>query len=100
MPQIPQMLLPALLTERWDSHLAMAKVPVDTPLLMISGKQDELVPPRQMVQLKELRESKQGKLRWKLVDGGHNDTCMSKGYWDEIGDWLRQEIDSDTVRSS
>lgn len=87
------MILPVLLTERWDSHIAMTKVPVDTPVLMISGKQDELVPPKQMVQLKELRESKGGKLRWKLVDGGHNDTFMSKGYWEEIAEWLRLEID-------
>lgn len=92
LPQIPKMVLPVLLTERWDSHLALAKVPASTPVLMISGNRDELVPPAQMKQLKELREKQKGKLRWKMVDGGHNDTFMGKGYWEEIEAWLLEEF--------
>lgn len=76
----------------------MAKVPQTTPMLMISGSRDELVPPAQMVQLKELREKGAGKLRWKLVDGGHNDTFMSKGYWEEVGEWLNEEFDLGLIR--
>lgn len=70
----------------------MAQVPATTPMLMISGTKDELVPPSQMVQLKELREAQKGKLRWKLVEGGHNDTFMGKGYWEEVALWLRDEF--------
>ena len=70
----------------------MARVPATTPMLMISGTKDELVPPSQMVQLKELREAQKGKLRWKLVEGGHNDTFMAKGYWEEVELWLREEF--------
>jgi fermentation-respiration switch protein FrsA (DUF1100 family) len=69
----------------------MAQVPTTTPLLMISGSRDELVPPSQMVQLKQ-REDKKGKLRWKIVEGGHNDTFMAKGYWEEVAIWLREEF--------
>ena len=61
-------------------------------MLMISGTKDELVPPSQMVQLKELREAQKGKLRWKIVEGGHNDTFMAKGYWEEVELWLREEF--------
>ena len=67
-------------------------------MLMISGSKDELVPPSQMVQLKELREKEGGKLRWKLVEGGHNDTFMSKGYWEEVADWLNTEFNLGLVR--
>jgi len=70
----------------------MSQVPITTPLLMISGSRDELVPPSQMVHLKELREEKKGKLRWKIVDGGHNDTFMAKGYWEEVAQWLGEEF--------
>jgi predicted esterase len=70
----------------------MAQVPATTPMLMISGTKDELVPPSQMVQLKELREAQKGKLRWKTVEGGHNDTFMAKGYWEEVALWLREEF--------
>jgi len=45
-----------------------------------------------MLQLKQLREDKKGKLRWKIVDGGHNDTFMAKGYWEEVAAWLREEF--------
>jgi fermentation-respiration switch protein FrsA (DUF1100 family) len=92
LPQIPKAILPILLTERWDSHLALARIPASTPMLMISGSRDELVPPSQMKQLKELREGQMGKLRWKMVDGGHNDTFMGKGYWEEVEAWLLEEF--------
>jgi predicted esterase len=59
---------------------------------MISGNRDELVPPSQMVHLKELREEKKGKLRWKIVEGGHNDTFMAKGYWEEVALRLREHF--------
>jgi len=72
----------------------MSKVPTTTPMLMISGTRDELVPPAQMKHLKELREGMKGKLRWKMVDGGHNDTFMGKGYWEEVEAWLLEEFGS------
>jgi fermentation-respiration switch protein FrsA (DUF1100 family) len=70
----------------------MEKVSAKMPMLMISGTRDELVPPAQMELLRNLRESKGGKVRWKIVDGGHNDTCVGKGYWEEVEAWLLQEF--------
>ncbi|RXK41607.1 BEM46 family protein [Tremella mesenterica] len=88
MPQIPRFLLPVLLTERWDSHLYLPRIPSTTPMLFLSGRRDSLVPQAQMLALKSIRESNNGRTRWKELDGEHNDTCLAAGYWEEIAEWL------------
>lgn len=102
MPQIPKFLLPILLTESWDATLSMSKIPKNTPMLMLSGKKDELVPPSHMVELRRMREDTRGemgekaggKVRWREFDhGGHNDTCLIGDYWVEIGKWIKEEIE-------
>ncbi|WVQ98966.1 hypothetical protein IAU59_006098 [Kwoniella sp. CBS 9459] len=93
LPQIPKVLLPILLTEHWDAQHTIPLIPTTTPFLMISGKQDELVKPSQMVSIRHLREQNGGRVQWFSLDGGHNDTCLQPGYWAIIGDWLRVEIE-------
>ena len=92
MPQIPKFLLPVLLTERWDSHLYLPKIRPEVPMLFLSGRRDSLVPQPQMLSLKKIREQSGGRIRWKELDGEHNDTCLAEGYWDEVKAWLK-EID-------
>ena len=91
MPQLPKVLLPLLLTEHWDAAKTIPHIPPSTPVLLLSGKRDQLVPPSQMVKLRELRG--QGKMRWREFDGEHNDTFLAKGYWDEVALWLKEEIE-------
>lgn len=93
MPALPPLLVNLLLTERWDAAKAMPLIPKDTPVLFLSGKRDELVPQAQMIQLRELREKRGGKYRWKEIpQGTHNDTYIDPEYWIEIGVWLDEEI--------
>ncbi|KAI9631953.1 Alpha/Beta hydrolase protein [Dioszegia hungarica] len=117
MPQIPRFLLPILLTEQWDAALSLPKIRKSTPILMLSGKKDELVPPSHMVELRRIREGGRvqeaswqeegqaanaarekkdlgGKVRWReFPSGTHNDTCLIPGYWKEIGEWIREEVE-------
>ncbi|KAK8858520.1 hypothetical protein IAR55_002747 [Kwoniella newhampshirensis] len=93
LPQIPKVLLPILLTEHWDAHKTMTLIPATTPILFLAGRQDELVKPSQMIALRHLRDG--GRTRWREFDGGHNDTCLVPGYWEEIGQWLKEEIEDD-----
>jgi hypothetical protein len=123
MPWIPPLLLPVLLTERWDTDKLMPLIPSTTPMLMLSGLKDELVLPSHMAHLRDLRRSQlsakstglngvrdavQGetestekdagetKLRWaEFPLGGHNDTCMIPDYWKAVGEWLRDEFSLD-----
>ena len=92
MPQLPSFLLPLLLTERWDASTCLPHISPKLPILFLSGKRDALIPPAQMARLYELRGD--GKKRWKELDGEHNDTYLAKGYWEEIGDWLKEEVET------
>ena len=115
MPWIPTILLPILLTERWDTEKLMHLVPASTPMLMLSGLRDELVPPSHMVYLRDMRRSQAAKaedtlgekdrdekgkstakLRWaEFPLGSHNDTCLIPDYWKEIKEWLVDEFGLD-----
>ncbi|WWC69226.1 uncharacterized protein I206_103163 [Kwoniella pini CBS 10737] len=92
LPQLPKFFLPILLTEHWDAHHTMPLIPSTTPILMIAGKNDELVKPPQMIALRHLRAENGGQVKWKELEGGHNDTCLQPPYWGIIGDWLNEEI--------
>lgn len=90
MPQIPKFTLPFLLTEKWDAAKALPHIPATTPILFLSGRRDELVPPAQMKALRQLRT--EGKARWREFEGSHNDTFLAKGYWDEVALWMKEEV--------
>ncbi|ORX40152.1 Alpha/Beta hydrolase protein [Kockovaella imperatae] len=92
LPQLPKFLLPLLLTEQWDATLSLPHIPPSLPMLFLSGKRDALVPPAQMQELYRIRGD--GKKRWKELDGEHNDTYLAKGYWEEVGDWLHEEVET------
>jgi fermentation-respiration switch protein FrsA (DUF1100 family) len=91
MPFIPLLLVRLLLSEKWDAAKTISLIPATTPMLFLSGKQDQLVPQSQMLALRALRGD--GRLRWCEFDGTHNDTYLNPGYWIEIRIWLEQEIE-------
>ncbi|WVW82823.1 hypothetical protein I302_104835 [Kwoniella bestiolae CBS 10118] len=97
LPQLPKFLLPILLTEHWDAHHTMPLIPSTTPMLMIAGKNDDLVKPPQMIALRHLRAGAGGQLKWKELDGGHNDTCLQPEYWGIIGEWMKDEIENNPL---
>lgn len=59
--------------------------------MFLSGSQDELVPPYQLLELFKLCSSEKKRLR-QFPNGAHNDTCVQPGYWTEIQKWLHDEI--------
>ncbi|KAJ3011575.1 UNVERIFIED_CONTAM: hypothetical protein HDU68_001624 [Siphonaria sp. JEL0065] len=99
----------------WDSETAVQTIPASVPMLFLSGGSDELIPQRHMIELvKTARRSRGGKkesteelkdgnkygetlvrdkngIRWvEFANGGHNDTCMQAGYFDEIDVFLKE----------
>jgi len=91
LPMLPKLVLPVLLTEKWDANLTVPRIPHSTPMLFLAGRRDELVPPSHMKALLTLRGK--GKARWRDFDGGHNDTCIAPGYWEAIREWMTEEIE-------
>ncbi|WVQ80722.1 hypothetical protein IAT38_002827 [Cryptococcus sp. DSM 104549] len=98
-PQIPRLLLPILLTEHWDAGKTMPTIPLTTPVLLLAGTRDSLVKPPQMKALRQMRGTN-SRTRWREFNGEHNDTWMQPGYWDEVGQWLKEEVEDDSVGSA
>ncbi|KAF9559944.1 alpha/beta-hydrolase [Agrocybe pediades] len=89
--------------QKWDSASKIPLIPATTPILMLSGARDEIVPREHMRALWEAvakrgekkkvngSEYKVGLERAKYMEfeyGGHNDTCTQPGYWSAIAEFI------------
>ncbi|KAL0959367.1 hypothetical protein HGRIS_014621 [Hohenbuehelia grisea] len=109
LPQLIPHALPAfkritfLCHQKWDSASKISKIPAETPILMLSGVLDEVVPKEHMRGLWELVTKrgeksgggggggKSGLERAKYVEfeyGDHNNTCVQSGYWQAVADFI------------
>ncbi|KAJ3509926.1 hypothetical protein NLJ89_g4959 [Agrocybe chaxingu] len=89
--------------QKWTSIDKIPSIPATTPILMLSGMRDEIVPKEHMRALWEAvakrgekkkvngTEYKVGLERAKFMEfeyGGHNDTCTQPGYWSAIAEFV------------
>ncbi|OJA13758.1 hypothetical protein AZE42_01551 [Rhizopogon vesiculosus] len=90
--------------QKWDSVAKIPLIPRSTPILMLSGVLDEVVPREHMQELWQIASRRQGsKLsdmsviseigngKSKFVEfeaGHHNDTCVQQGYWTAVADFM------------
>lgn len=74
--------------EIWNSESDIRKIPIEVPFLFLRGLKDEIVPPSHMATLFSLCPSK-NKQMFEFPLGHHNDTILQDGYWNIIGDFLR-----------
>jgi hypothetical protein len=56
--------------QKWDSAIKIGKIPEKTPMLMLSGLQDEIVPASQMIELKKLAGEK--RVQWIEFENGNH----------------------------
>ncbi|KAG6865265.1 hypothetical protein C0991_004004 [Blastosporella zonata] len=90
--------------QTWDSASKVPLIPASTPILMLSGVKDGIVPKEHMRALWEAvakrgetktsggREYKVGLEHARFKEfprGGHNDTCVQLGYWPTISDFVQ-----------
>ncbi|KAJ3057334.1 hypothetical protein HDU99_007271 [Rhizoclosmatium hyalinum] len=91
----------------WESEKAIKKIPSSVPMLFLSGGNDELIPQKHMIELVQIaRRARAGgklvdeekeknadgkpvkdkqRVRWaEFANGGHNDTVMQEGYFEEV----------------
>lgn len=94
LPQVLPLLAPFsfLCTERWVTEDIINSISSSIPMLFLSGKQDELVPPLHMKQLFELSTSER-KIFREFEKGFHNDTVIQPHYWDFFFEFCRNEIE-------
>ncbi|KAF8995993.1 Alpha/Beta hydrolase protein [Cyathus striatus] len=89
--------------QKWDSINKIPLIPATTPVLMLSGAADELIPKDHMRSLWEAvakrgekktaggSDYKTGLERAKFMEfenGGHNDTCVQTGYWTAVAEFV------------
>ena len=93
---IPTVMPPArylvyLCHQRWDSEQSIAKVQdLEIPILFLSGRRDEIVPPSMM---NELYDQCPTKKVWKeFPNGDHNSTVAEPGYFDAVWAFLVQDV--------
>ncbi|KAG7439827.1 alpha/beta-hydrolase [Guyanagaster necrorhizus] len=77
--------------QKWNSASKIPLIPARTPVLLLSGSSDTLVPPEHMRELRELirKRGVDEVSRWEEFAGGqHNDTSAQHGYWHAINDFV------------
>ncbi|KAG2130902.1 Alpha/Beta hydrolase protein [Suillus clintonianus] len=92
--------------QKWDSASKIPLIPRSTPILMLSGVRDEVVPREHMQELWQIISRRQGaklgtgnksdvtevgngKSKFIEFEGGyHNDTCVQHGYWTAVADFV------------
>lgn len=96
--------------QKWDSASKIPLIPIQTPILMLSGERDEVVPSEHMEELERLMRNVPGRGRrpGKLIEfknGQHStwefylwliriaqiasdDTCVQPGYWNAVADFI------------
>ncbi|KAG7095054.1 hypothetical protein E1B28_005844 [Marasmius oreades] len=97
--------------QKWDSASKIHLIPPQIPILLLSGRRDQIVPQEHMRMLRELilRRGAKGeernpeeKSRWEEFEhGSHNDTTAQRGYWNYIEEFLDGLRDkSDVIRGT
>ena len=81
-----RILKPLVLFLGWNSGDRVAELAA--PILFLSGRRDEIVPPRQMDRLRAAAVRTQWKRFAEFPDGMHNDLAAKQGYFTAIADFI------------
>ena len=75
----------------WNSEELIKTI--DLPILFISGRKDQAIPPAQMDRLYNSAEESKHKDMFKVEDGSHKDTWEKAGddYFERISDFMEYE---------
>ncbi|OCH84321.1 alpha/beta-hydrolase [Obba rivulosa] len=120
LPRLVPSALPALAPfaflchQKWDSASKVPTIPPSTPILMLSGARDEVVPRQHMLELWKLVKAREGQAESRgreakeeedeeevqdvrtgagsrfanFPQGTHNDTCVQQGYWMTVAEFV------------
>lgn len=112
LPKMLPVLMPSLsklkflVRDKWRSEVNITKVPPTTPILFLSGAQDEIVPPAHMKELYELSKAENPDAQRTFVlfeKGTHNDTWQQPNYRKALRDFIgsiRSPASDPPLRSS
>ncbi|KAI7875955.1 alpha/beta-hydrolase [Lichtheimia hyalospora FSU 10163] len=77
--------------QRWRSYRNIQFIR-KIPILFLSSCKDELVPQSHMAKLHMAANTRSGKIWREFEHATHNDTCMQEGYFETIGEFIRDYV--------
>ncbi|KAM9902480.1 hypothetical protein OXX69_008307 [Metschnikowia pulcherrima] len=75
----------------WDSERLVPSIPESIPLLLLSARNDEIVPPEHMDRIHQLSRASL-KSMIKFENSAHNDTVAQPAYWDKVHEFIRDYV--------
>lgn len=77
--------------QHWELEKLVPKIPANIPVLLLSARQDEIVPPEHMDVIFDLLNS-DVKQMYKFEDSSHNDTVAQERYWEYIHEFIKENV--------
>ncbi|EMG49166.1 hypothetical protein G210_0142, partial [Candida maltosa Xu316] len=77
--------------QKWDSESLVPLISPSIPVLLLSARKDEIVPPQHMDRIYTLLKSN-SKEKYEFVDSFHNDTVMQEDYWNKIHTFIQDKV--------
>lgn len=77
--------------QTWDLELLVPLIPTKVPVLLLSGRRDEIVPPSHMDKIYDLLNCDY-KAMHKFENSQHNDTVMQPGYWALVQTFIQNKV--------
>ncbi|AOW31699.1 hypothetical protein MG5_06350 [Candida albicans P57072] len=77
--------------QTWDSESLVPLISPKVPVLLLSARKDEIVPPSHMDRIYELLKS-ESKGMFEFENSSHNDTVVQEGYWDRVHSFIKNKV--------
>lgn len=81
----------AFVHQKWESELLVPAIPAEIPVLLLSARNDEIVPPAHMDSIFQLLQSSDKEMV-KYERSAHNDTVLQPGYWEKIHEFIQSKV--------
>lgn len=77
--------------QKWDLESLVPLIPSKIPVLLLSARRDEIVPPLHMDTIYDLLQSESKEIKT-FENSYHNDTVLQEGYWDKIHAFIKDKV--------
>ncbi|KAK6461318.1 Alpha/Beta hydrolase protein [Scheffersomyces coipomensis] len=77
--------------QKWESEDLIPLIPSRMPVLLLSARNDEIVPPDHMDKIYEDLKTDQ-KFIYKFEGSSHNDTVIQPHYWERVQEFIQDKV--------
>lgn len=77
--------------QKWELEHLVPLIPSRIPVLLLSARKDEIVPPSHMDKIYELSQASD-KTMFKYPNSQHNDTVVQPDYWERVHEFISKKV--------